>query len=70
MNFFLQACKSPFVLSLQQPTYRPGKFRLNVFFGIGLLNAACQADAQGYALRLADNADGRVCFELAKRAAS
>ena len=39
-------------------------------FGIGLLNAACQADAQGYALRLADNADGRVCFELAKRAAS
>ena len=39
-------------------------------FGIGLLNAACQADAQGYALRLADNVEGRVCFELAKRASS
>jgi signal transduction histidine kinase len=35
-------------------------------FGIGLFNAATQADSLGYSLRLASNAHGDVCFELAK----
>ena len=35
-------------------------------FGIGLLNAASQATAQGYALRLVENTPGHVRFELAK----
>ncbi|MDR2113052.1 MAG: hypothetical protein LBQ62_08155 [Candidatus Accumulibacter sp.] len=36
-------------------------------FGIGLLNAASQAEARGYSLRLAENDEGRVCFELARK---
>lgn len=36
-------------------------------FGIGLFNAASQADALGYSLRIVSNAQGNVCFELAKR---
>lgn len=34
-------------------------------FGIGLFNAAKQSASLGYALRLASNDAGRVCFELA-----
>lgn len=36
-------------------------------FGIGLFNAARQAAALGYELRLASNVAGCVCFELAKK---
>jgi hypothetical protein len=32
--------------------------------GIGLYQAARQAEAAGYALRLASNRDGEVCFAL------
>ena len=34
--------------------------------GIGLYQAAKQAEQLGYQLRLASNTDGRVCFELAR----
>jgi hypothetical protein len=34
--------------------------------GIGLYQSAQQAEIGGYALRLADNLDGQVCFELRK----
>lgn len=36
-------------------------------FGIGLYNAASQAESLGYSLRLASNVQGNVCFELSKR---
>lgn len=36
-------------------------------FGIGLFNAASQAESLGYSLRLASNFQGNVCFELSKR---
>ena len=36
--------------------------------GIGLYQAARLAEANGYALRLAQNRDGEVCFELAPAA--
>ena len=36
--------------------------------GIGLYQAAKQAEQLGYQLTLASNTDGRVCFELARTA--
>ena len=36
-------------------------------FGIGLFNAASQAESMGYCLRLSCNLEGRVCFELSER---
>ena len=36
-------------------------------FGIGLFNAASQAESLGYCLRLSCNLEGRVCFELSER---
>ena len=36
-------------------------------FGIGLFNAASQAESLGYCLRLSCNLKGRVCFELSER---
>ena len=36
-------------------------------FGIGLFNAASQAESLGYSLRLESNVPGNVCFELSKR---
>jgi len=36
-------------------------------FGIGLFNAASQAEALGYSLSMASNVPGNVCFELSKR---
>ena len=38
--------------------------------GIGLYQASKQAQQLGYTLTLANNSDGRVCFELATTAAS
>ena len=35
--------------------------------GIGLYHAAKQAESYGYQLRLANNADGEVCFELSQK---
>ena len=36
-------------------------------FGIGLFNAASQAESLGYSLSLSSNIQGKVCFELSKR---
>ena len=36
-------------------------------FGIGLYQAAKQAEQLGYTLRLISNNDGKVCFELGKQ---
>lgn len=36
-------------------------------FGIGLFNAASQAESLGYSLSMASNVPGNVCFELSKR---
>ena len=36
-------------------------------FGIGLFNAASQAESLGYSLSLSSNIQGKICFELSKR---
>jgi signal transduction histidine kinase len=41
----------------------------NSGLGIGLYQAARQAESMGYSLGLENNEDGRVCFELRKQAA-
>jgi hypothetical protein len=38
--------------------------------GIGLYQAARHAEANGYALTLAENRDGAVCFALSRSSAS
>jgi sensor histidine kinase regulating citrate/malate metabolism len=42
--------------------------RSDTGLGIGLYQAARQADAAGYALRLEANRDGEVCFALRRAA--
>ena len=54
-------CEEALAGLLQAPVVSAGGF------GIGLYQAAQQAESCGYVLRLANNVAGRVCFELAKR---
>ena len=54
-------CEEALAGLLQAPVVSAGGF------GIGLYQAAQQAESCGYVLRLASNVEGRVCFELAKR---
>jgi C4-dicarboxylate-specific signal transduction histidine kinase len=44
--------------------------RSSAGLGIGLYQSARHAEACGYALTLAENRDGEVCFVLARAAAS
>ena len=54
LRFYLQLLRAP--------------VRSDTGLGIGLYQAARQADAAGYALRLEANRDGEVCFALRRAA--